>query len=605
MATAFLLLVVVTTLLLPVSGLDNGVAIKPPLGWNNYMAGGAGEAFFQATADFFASTGMQKLGFKYINSDEGWETMNRDNTTGKLQWDKTLWPSGLPTFIAKLKSSGFEFGIYGAASGVTCGRRLGSLHREQLDAQTFASWGVAYVKSDNCASYAMDSTVRFAAFRDALNRTGIPIVYSIEPFSIAPGAAQGSEVANLWRVAKDIRGTWAEFPNRADISDKWAPLAGAGGWNDPDMINVGTQLTLEENRAHYGLWALMKAPLLLSSNLTKLPQTIVDIISNSDVVAINQDQLGIQGRKAVVDGSVMPWWAGLTSCDGGPSASLKSRAWPSAQGAHDDVRLWQLVQSKVNASVFALKNTAANRCLSSLDNSTATSTPPLGLLPCSADSAQQQWFFVKGHTTVTAITNVANGLALAATQGWLFAANHSTDPLPTPDASYGIQGLALVALYDEQPCTERDCQDYDPAQMWYYDPVKGFLRQSTFVASINHCFDGSCYELTNKIPTWQHHCLAHVLSVANMPSPTGTTEVWSGPLAGGDFVLGLFNRDTATQTIVANFQDIQLDDNLAGSSTLCVTDVWSKQSKGTFTDKFQAAVAPHDLALYRLSKQCP
>ena len=114
----------------------------------------------------------------------------------------------------------------------------GQLFNEDIDAQTYAEWGLDYLKSDNCASYALDSSVRFGAMRSALNRTGRAIVLSIEPFSINPDPEQSYKVSNLWRTGCDISGDWATVTNRADIADKWASLAGPGGWNDPDMINV-------------------------------------------------------------------------------------------------------------------------------------------------------------------------------------------------------------------------------------------------------------------------------------------------------------------------------------------------------------------------------
>jgi alpha-galactosidase len=174
----------------------------------------------------------------YINTDEGWEQKYRDGQ-GNLLWNDTLYPSSLPSFIDELHTMGFKFGIYGAASGVTCGEDPGQLYNEVKDANIYATWGVDFIKSDNCASYALDSSVRYRALRDTVNSTGRHVVLSIEPFSINPDPAQSSEVGNMWRTGVDIEGTVEAFLDRADITDKWAPLAGPGlGWNDPDMINV-------------------------------------------------------------------------------------------------------------------------------------------------------------------------------------------------------------------------------------------------------------------------------------------------------------------------------------------------------------------------------
>ena len=216
--------------------LDNGLAIKPPMGFNSYMSGVSGEAGLGAVADFFISSGMVHSGYEYVNTDEGWELKYRDNTTGKLNWDPKAYPSGLPAFIATLHAKGLKYGIYGAASGITCGRMPGQLYFEDIDAQTYAAWGVDYLKSDNCASYALDPSVRFGAMRDALNRTGRPVLLSIEPFSVRPDVEQGARISNVWRIGVDIESNYDDILNRADISDKWAPLAGPGGWNDPGAL---------------------------------------------------------------------------------------------------------------------------------------------------------------------------------------------------------------------------------------------------------------------------------------------------------------------------------------------------------------------------------
>ena len=219
------------------TGLQNGLARTPPMGLNSYMSGKSGAAFLSSIADWFVSTGLDKLGFTTVNSDEGWELRERNASTGELMADPRQYPAGIPGLVASLASKGvgIQLGLYGAASGVTCGGISGQLGYEELDVATLKRWGVGFWKSDNCASYAMDSSVRFAATRDALLRANASIVYSIEPFSIAPDVRQSSKLANLWRIAKDICGSFACTLNRASVSDKWAPLAGPGGWNDPDV----------------------------------------------------------------------------------------------------------------------------------------------------------------------------------------------------------------------------------------------------------------------------------------------------------------------------------------------------------------------------------
>ena len=200
--------------------LNNGLARTPPCGLNSYMAGRSGAAFLSAQADYFVATGLDKLCFAFVCSDEGWEERARNATSGELVADPSQYPQGIPGLVAALakKGVGIKLGLYGAASGVTCGGISGQLGYEDLDAATLLRWGVGYWKSDNCASYAMDPSVRFAATRDALLRAKAPIVLSIEPFSIAPDVRQSSNLANLWRMGKDICGSFACTLNRARIS---------------------------------------------------------------------------------------------------------------------------------------------------------------------------------------------------------------------------------------------------------------------------------------------------------------------------------------------------------------------------------------------------
>ena len=175
-----------------------------------------------AIAKFFASSGLSHSGYEYVNTDEMWEQKQRDKATGRIVPSVAFGGSdaGMKAIVAQVHVAGAKIGLYGAVSGISCGNMPGQLYHEDFDAQTYADWGIDYLKSDNCASYALDSSVRFGAMRDALNRTSHQIVLSIEPFSINPDPAQSYKVANLWRTGCDIEGNWAGIVNRADIADK-------------------------------------------------------------------------------------------------------------------------------------------------------------------------------------------------------------------------------------------------------------------------------------------------------------------------------------------------------------------------------------------------
>ena len=591
-AVAVVLLLTTTTV-----ALDNGLARTPPCGLNSYMSGKSG-------ADFFVASGMDKSCFTFVNSDEGWELGLRNATTHELVADPAQYPDGIPALVAALaqKGVGIGLGLYGAASGVTCGGVSGQLGYESLDIATLVRWGVRYWKSDNCASYAMDSSVRFAATRDALLRQHAQIVYSIEPFSISPDVRQSTKVANVYRVAMDIGRTFADTLNRASISDKWAPLAGPGSWSDPDMMNVGTHFTDGENRVLFGLWAIMKAPMLLSADLPTLPASIKAIITSLEVTAVNQDAAGVQARKLMIDGKILPWLVGFESCSagvGGGAAAMKNRGWTNSVPPVD-TRIWTSAPHLTEAGSVVLMNTATSRCLVP---GSAQGLQTVVLLPCNASDRQQAWSYgTGGAQSVAALVHSASGLALAAGNSSLFSSQHKDDQAPLPDAAYGAVVLGLVPFLPTQPCNDRNCEGYHPEQLWFGpDVVDSFIAQATYVASINHCFDGSCYELTHRAPTYQHHCLAHVLSVRNVGSDSGTTEVWGGPLTGGAFVLALLNAGPDAAPIAAPFSALGVP-GVGDATPFCVRSLWAPAANlGDFTGSFSATVPSHDLGVFRLS----
>ena len=583
------------------AALENGLARTPPCGLNSYMSGKSGAAFLSSIADYFVSTGLDKQCFTFVNSDEGWEQGTRNATTHELMPDYAQYPGGIEPLVASLaaKGVGIKLGLYGAASGVTCGGISGQLGYEDLDVATLVRWGVGYWKSDNCASYAMDSSVRFAATRDALLRASAQIVYSIEPFSISPDLRQSSKVSNLWRVGKDIGSDLGTVLNRAAISDKWAPLAGPGGFNDPDMINLNTGMSAGENRIWLGLWAIMKAPLLLSADLPNLPASLQAIIQSPEIISVNQDALGVQARKLLLDGATMPWLVGLERCDLGPGgglSGLRNRGWGPQTV---DTREWAAPPHPSVAGAVQLVNAATGRCLVP---GSAQGLSTVVLLPCTGAAAEAWNYGTGGAQTVSALVHNTSGLALAVGNSTLFSQQHGDDQAPLPDAAYGATLLGLEPFMPTETCADRNCEGYHPGQLWYGpDALDKFIAQATWSSSINHCFDGDCYELSKRTPTYAHHCLAHVLSVRNVGSDSAATEVWGGPLSNGAFVMALLNTGGADALIAAPFTALGAPGVGAGTQ-FCVRSLWSPAANvGTFVGAFNATIASHDIGIFKLT----
>ncbi|XP_059666833.1 alpha-galactosidase 3 isoform X2 [Cornus florida] len=284
--------------------LDNGLALTPQMGWNswNFFACNINETLVKETADALITTGLADLGYVYLNIDDCWSNLTR-NSEGQLVPDPKNFPSGIKGLADYVHEKGLKLGIYSDAGVFTCEVRPGSLYHENDDAELFASWGVDYLKYDNCYNLGIPPKNRYPPMRDALNVTGRTIFYSLCEWGVDDPALWADKVGNSWRTTDDINDSWASMTTIADLNDKWAAYAGPGGWNDPDMLEVGNGgMTYQEYRAHFSIWALMKAPLLVGCDVRNMTAETFEILSNKEVIAVNQDPLGVQGRKVHVAG---------------------------------------------------------------------------------------------------------------------------------------------------------------------------------------------------------------------------------------------------------------------------------------------------------------
>ena len=278
--------------------LDNGLGRTPQMGWNswNKFACKISEKLIIDTINELNESGLKEAGYKYINIDDCWQRSRHQN--GTIIPDRIAFPNGIKPLVDYAHSKGLKFGIYSDAGYYTCERRPGSLGYEEIDAQTYADWGVDYLKYDNCFKGHIKSIERYEKMREALKKTGKKIFYSICNWGEEEVYKWGKEVGNSWRTTKDIKDNWKSMIRIIDINNKYYNYSGPGGWNDPDMLEVGNGgMTNEEYKTHFGLWAISKAPLLIGCDITKINKEIKDILTNPEVIAINQDSLGIQGRK--------------------------------------------------------------------------------------------------------------------------------------------------------------------------------------------------------------------------------------------------------------------------------------------------------------------
>ncbi|XP_057759652.1 alpha-galactosidase-like [Arachis stenosperma] len=291
------------------------LGLTPPMGWNswNHFDCQINEDLIRQTADAMVSTGLSALGYHYINIDDCWGELNRDSQDNLVAKASTF-PSGIKALADYVHSKGLKLGIYSDAGNQTCSKTMpGSLGHEEQDAKTFASWGVDYLKYDNCNNNYISPKERYPRMSKALLNSGRSIFFSLCEWGLEDPATWAPGVGNSWRTTGDIKDNWDSMTSLADQNDKWASYAGPGGWNDPDMLEIGNGgMTTEEYRAHFSIWALAKAPLLIGCDIRALDKTTKELLSNSEVIAVNQDKLGVQGKK-VKSNNGLEVWAGPLS----------------------------------------------------------------------------------------------------------------------------------------------------------------------------------------------------------------------------------------------------------------------------------------------------
>ncbi|XBI80597.1 hypothetical protein VPH35_089722 [Triticum aestivum] len=294
----------------PAAAQKNRLGRTPQMGWNSWNHFGCkiDEVIIRKIADAMVDTGLAKLGYEHVNLDDCWAAHDRDSQ-GNLAANGTTFPSGMRALADYVHGKGLKLGVYGDAGLRTCSRiQPGSLGYEDQDARTLAAWGIDYLKYDNCNNQNISPLTRYNRMSEALMNSGRDVFFSLCEWGVDDPATWAGSFANSWRTTEDIKNTWESMTDNADKNDKWAPYAGPGGWNDPDMLEVGNGgMTIEENRCHFSIWALVKAPLIIGCDVSSMSPETKDILSNQNVIAVNQDKLGVQGRKVQQDGELEVW----------------------------------------------------------------------------------------------------------------------------------------------------------------------------------------------------------------------------------------------------------------------------------------------------------
>ena len=298
------------------------VAMTPPMGWNswNYFAVKVTDKDIRDSADQMVSTGMKDAGYVYVNIDDAWQ--GKRDEKGVIQANSKF--PDMKALADYVHSKGLKIGIYSSPGPRTCANYEGSLGHEEQDAKTYAEWGIDYLKYDLCSfipavmqkqahdDKAAQMRLMIASYdkmSKALKATGRPIVLSLcqygwdSPWEWAPELG-----GNSWRTTGDIEATWESIYDILGQQKGLYSYAGPGHWNDPDMLEVGNgKLSLAENRTHFSMWAMLASPLLAGNDLPHMKPELKAILTNKDVIAINQDPLGHQARYVYSGGQVEVW----------------------------------------------------------------------------------------------------------------------------------------------------------------------------------------------------------------------------------------------------------------------------------------------------------
>ncbi|MFA5817275.1 MAG: putative Ig domain-containing protein [Bacteroidales bacterium] len=305
------------------------IALTPPMGWNSWNCWGltVDQEKVVASARVFKEKGLADHGYTFINIDDGWQKYQ--NVEPKRDpWGYILPNSKFPNMKAlgdSIHSMGLKFGIYSSPGPLTCGKYAASYLFEAQDAESYGSWGVDYLKYDWCSYDQIAKNLEkpelikpYLVMQNALKKSSRDIVYSLCQYGMGDVWKWGAEVGgNLWRTTEDINDSWESLKQCGFTQTVQAPYAGHGHWNDPDMLVVGwvgwgpslhqSKLTPDEQYTHISLWSLLSAPLLLGCDLTRLDNFTLNLITNDEVLAVNQDPLGKQAARNILDGNFQVW----------------------------------------------------------------------------------------------------------------------------------------------------------------------------------------------------------------------------------------------------------------------------------------------------------
>ena len=303
-----------------------GLALTPPMGWNswNTFATNINEKLVMETADMLVSSGMKEAGYIYLVLDDGWMAMERDSITGNLVPDPVKFPNGIKKVVDYVHAKGLKFGLYNCAGTKTCAGYPGTRGYEYQDARQYAAWEIDYLKYDWCSTDGINAKEAYATMSKALKAARRPIIFSLCEWGTYSPWEWAAPVGQLWRISGDIYncfdcikdwGSWKSLgvTHIIDVRKNIRQYAGPGHWNDMDMMEVGHGMSVNEDRAHFTMWCMLASPLIAGNDLRHMTKETISILTDKDVIAINQDKRGVQAYLEQQQDSVDTWIKPLTN----------------------------------------------------------------------------------------------------------------------------------------------------------------------------------------------------------------------------------------------------------------------------------------------------
>ncbi|MHC0441235.1 glycoside hydrolase family 27 protein [Flavobacterium sp. 3-210] len=301
-------------------GKFEGLAMTPPMGWNSWNTFGTdiNEKLVKETADIMVLSGLAAAGYNYIVLDDGWMTRERD-ANGELVPDPVKFPNGMKALIDYVHSKGLKFGLYNCAGTQTCAGYPGTRGYEYQDARFYAKLGIDFLKYDWCNTKGITAPEAYTTMSNALKVAGRPIVFSLCEWGDNQPWEWGKPVGNLWRISGDIYpcfdcefkhpenwSSWG-FMKIAEMRKDIRKYSGPDHWNDFDMMEVGNEMNDTEDKSHFAMWCMLSSPLFTGNDYRKMSKETLAILTNKDLIAVNQDKLGIQGFKYAAEDGLEVW----------------------------------------------------------------------------------------------------------------------------------------------------------------------------------------------------------------------------------------------------------------------------------------------------------